>query len=337
MLQLVVDGARGPVLERQDPPQPAPGQVLVRSHYSLVSPGTERHYVARCMRENTRLRPGYCVAGTVAALGAGVGGMAPGTPVIAMGWEYATHAEYVVVPCRLVVPVPAGCSLQDAVFATLMATAVHSADRGALMEEDRVLVIGAGLLGRLMAEVAQATAAQVVITDRHPRGAQAQQRIPFVQSDAMLSSPQAWAGQFTKVFICIQGDASDWLKVLPSMMKARGNGVQRPRIVGVGRYTAQVSFSVEMGNLDMVFAARCGEGYRDDDYVHGHGDACPLPGEASVERNLARALELIATQRVQVAQLVAECIPLERLPAFYVDADPHGSQLSVLVRYDEAA
>lgn len=315
-------------------PTAGPDQVLVRTRYSLVSAGTERHYIAQCRAHDTRLRLGYCIAGHVHAPSAALPALAPGAPVIGMGWGYACHAEYVVMPWRLVQPVPAACPLSCAVFANLLATAVHSADRAALRPQDRILVIGAGLLGRLVAETALSVCGDVTLTDQLPERCKVPARFTTVPSAAMLEAPAGWSGRFTKAFICIHGDATDWMSALPLMMAPRGNGTERARIIAVGRYVANMTFSVELGNLDIVIAARCGEGYRDDRYVHGAIDLTPLPGEHTVDANMARALALISEQRVDVSDLLGAPIALAALPDFYNSIGAGTSAPSTLVHYE---
>ena len=130
-------------LEAGDVPLPAvgPGDVLIRSHYSFVSVGTEKmkvtqarmnlaekarerpdqvRQVIQTLREqglgatlrkvNERLRSpvtlGYSCAGTVAQVGARVDEFRAGDRVAAIGEGLATHAEYNAVPRNLVVAVP---------------------------------------------------------------------------------------------------------------------------------------------------------------------------------------------------------------------------------------
>jgi threonine dehydrogenase-like Zn-dependent dehydrogenase len=332
MLRLLVDGRRGPRLEEVETPPCLAGQVLIRTVCSLVSPGTERHYVSRCRETDEQLRLGYCVAGVVEQVGEGVTSVAPGERVIGMGWSYACHAECVAVPQRLVCKVPDFCELDDAVFANLLATAVHAVDRASLTTGDRVLVVGAGLVGSLVAEVCSNITRDVMLTDQHAREVPGRKH-PFELASAMTAHPEPWAERFTKAFVCISGEATAWMKVLPGMLSARGNEQHRPRVIGVGRYTAQMTFSVEMGNLDVVFAARCGEGYRNERYVHGDLALAPLPGEASVDANLRRSLELIANERIHVRHLVGRRIGLAELPAFYELAYSPERGLSAIVRY----
>jgi len=303
MKQLMVDGANGPIVEELQLRPLDANQVLIKNSFSLISAGTELHYIDQCRETNQRLKLGYCVAGIVESCGENVTSVLAGQAVIAMGWEYACHAEYVQVPCKLVLPVPKGLDLQQALMANLLATAVHACDRGMLEKEDKVLVVGAGLVGRLVAAYAQTISDNVVITDHFDARLDSIKNIATDTCDALLSPSSKSLQAFTKAFICIKGDATQWIQQLPRLMRNRGNENHRPRIIGVGRFTANVNFSVEMGNIDIVFSARCGEGYRDDDHVHGIDVKKALPGEATVECNLKRALTSIQNGKIDLSDL----------------------------------
>jgi threonine dehydrogenase-like Zn-dependent dehydrogenase len=276
---------------------------------------------------------GYCAVGYVERLGDGVTGLEAGQAVIAMGWEYAVHAEYINVPWKLVVKVAEGTDLRCALFANLMATSMHALDRAELLGSDRALVIGAGLVGRLTAMAARAVTSNVWITDTDS----SRLSIPATEKVEVTPSPLVNQGEhaypYTKAFICSRGDATELLQTLVHLLDPRGNGVHRPRIVGVGRYSAKVEFSVEQGNLDMVYVARCGEGYRNDDYVHGRLALQPLPGEHTVDQNLQRALDLIVDGKVDPSTLISRVVPLGDALDVYRELEHDSSLLGVLIEY----
>ncbi|MFE0646060.1 hypothetical protein ACFW2Y_31330, partial [Streptomyces sp. NPDC058877] len=94
----------------------------------------------------------------------------------------------------------------------------------------------------------------------------------------------------------------------------------RPRLVGVGRFSARIDFSVELGNLDVRYAARCGAGYRDPSYARGLTGVTPAAGEHTVTENLQRALDLVASGAITPAAM--------KLPRFTLDeADEAYTQL----------
>lgn len=333
MKQLLVNGSLGPCIEQVEMPIISERQVLVKNLHSLVSTGTERHYVEQCQVSDRRLRLGYCGVGEVVATGALVEHVHVGQLVIAMGWEYAVHAEYLVMPMRLVQPIPPGMACERALFANIMATAVHATDRASLLVSDHVLVIGAGLVGQMVAEVSRQTASSVLLTDIDAVKATSNPNIQGIESWQLLAKRHLYQGEFTKAFICISGQADEWLDALPGLLNPRGNGLHRPRIIGVGRYKAQVSFSVDLGNIDLMYSARCGEGYRNDDYVHGILDIEPLPGEATVDKNLQRSLEVLQRSDIALEQLISRRLTLSQLPALYNELKQPNSMLSVIVDY----
>ncbi|MEV4640384.1 zinc-binding alcohol dehydrogenase [Actinoplanes sp. NPDC049548] len=309
---LIADGTHGlravPVQDRR----PAAGQLLIATECSLISPGTELHYLDRGLRTGERHPLGYCAAGTVLEAGPAVPGFRPGDRVIAMGWGHAVHADRILVPYRLCRPVPRGVDLTDAVLANLAATAVHAADRSGLRRGDDVLVVGAGLIGQLVAQVAAERAAHVTLVDTRPDRLRSAAALGFtVHTAAALAAGELTGGAppvgERRAFLCLSGEASESVTAAARWATAAGG---RPVLVGVGRFRATVDFSVELGNLDVRYAARCGTGYRDDEYAHGRRDLDPPPGEATVETNLQRALDLIAAGWIRPARMALETMPV---------------------------
>lgn len=336
MKQLVFDGKNGPIVEDCLLNKLNENQVLIETTYSLISPGTECHYIDQCKKTGQRLRPGYCVVGTIRELGTNVNTLIVGQKVIAMGWEYACHAEYVHVPYKLVVPIPDGMDLQAALLANLLATAVHACDRADLKQNDKVLIIGAGLVGRLVAAYSKSITQDITVTDQQNIRLDILDEFKTVTCNELLSENSVHTQTFSKAFICINGDATDWMKTLPRLLRYRGNEAQRPRIIGVGRFTANMNFSVEMGNIDILFAARCGEGYRNDEHVHGIVSQQSLPGESTVEVNLLRALTAIHERRVNVHNLISKTTSFADATKIYGALKNMPECMGVMINYRDS-
>src|SRR6188472_3959712 len=136
------------------PPACAPGGVLIRSIYSLISTGTELMKVGEAklsMLGKVRARPdqvrkvldtvtqqgpqaafkkvmnqldsytplGYSLCGIVVEVGDGVTGFAVGDRVACAGNQYALHAELNWVPVNLCALVPEGVDPRHAAFTTV--------------------------------------------------------------------------------------------------------------------------------------------------------------------------------------------------------------------------
>src|SRR3954451_11001882 len=161
MRQLVQDLRSGDVSLIDAPdPQVRAGHVVVRTTWSLISPGTEqsitrtasrsllgkaldrpdqvRKVVEKAMTDgvgaalaavNARLddamTPGYSSAGVVEDVGAGVADLRPGDRGAGVGATLACHAERVVMPAPLCIRLSAGLEDRWASFAALGAIAGH--------------------------------------------------------------------------------------------------------------------------------------------------------------------------------------------------------------------
>ncbi|AQT11593.1 oxidoreductase domain-containing protein [Pseudomonas protegens] len=287
---LTACGADGVITVHEPLAALAATEVQVAVDYSMVSPGTERHYLQQVRETGEQLPLGYCAAGVVSAVGPQVEGVQPGDRVVAMGWKIATHSNWIQVPQRLVCKVPPPLTQDQAILATLGATAVHAVDRAQLQAGEQILVVGMGLVGKMLSLVAACHGARIWVADLNP--AAIDPGLP-VQVLDLLAEPGAMAGQFTRIFLCIDADISALFPRLLALLNPQGNGAGRSRLVNVGRVSLTLELSPQMGNIDIINVSRCGNGYRDDAYHHGRKSVqCPA-GEATVERNIARCLDYL--------------------------------------------
>jgi polar amino acid transport system substrate-binding protein len=201
MKQLVQDFKTGDIkLVDVPPPVTAPGCVLVRNAFSLVSAGTEKATVAMAQASlvgKARLRPdlakqvlgtlkregigatlrkvqsrldqwkqlGYSSAGTILEVGEGVSGFAVGDRVACAGQDFASHAEVVLIPQNLCTRLPEGVALKHAAFSTLGAIALQGVRQADARVGEVVAVIGLGLVGQLTAQILKAAGCVVLGID----------------------------------------------------------------------------------------------------------------------------------------------------------------------------
>lgn len=173
-----------------DTPQAGPGDVLVAVGATGICAGDMYMYKGINPYARYPVVGGHEIAGTVAAVGAGVGGLQPGDrvvvePFIGCGRCYPCRvgkqnccaelqiigvhrpggfAEYVAAPARNIHPIPPDLSLAFASFAEPVAISVQACRRGEVGAE-LVLILGCGPIGLALIEVAIARGARVVATD----------------------------------------------------------------------------------------------------------------------------------------------------------------------------
>jgi L-iditol 2-dehydrogenase len=192
MLQAVMT-APGKIDIRDVPrPEPAADEVLIQIKRIGVC-GSDIH-VFHGLHPYTSypVVQGHEVAGIVAATGADVTGFAPGDKVVfmpqvtcgvcypcrhgmyhicdqlkVMGFQTNGAAqELFPVPAEMVLKVPDSISLDQAAMIEPVSVAVHALSRVGSVEGQKVVVLGAGTIGNLVAQVARASgAAAVMITD----------------------------------------------------------------------------------------------------------------------------------------------------------------------------
>jgi threonine dehydrogenase-like Zn-dependent dehydrogenase len=140
---------------------PGPGQVLVRTLFSGISRGTERLVfqgaVGRSEWERMRgpwmegafpfpVKYGYCAAGIVEE------GPRPlqGQTVFCLH----PHQDVFIVPAAATTPIPAGVPARRATLAANMETALNAVWDSGAGAGDRIVVVGAGIVGLLVTAIA---------------------------------------------------------------------------------------------------------------------------------------------------------------------------------------
>ena len=158
------------VLEDAPIPSPGPGEVLVKVHSAAVnwSDTMRRRNDVYPFPSPLPFTPGGEVAGLVEALGHGVEGPPPGTPVFGLaGPDGSTgYAQYAVCDAQRVVPIPPG--VDEDVAATALVAGVTSLlmleQTGRLQPGESVLVpAAAGGVGSYAVQVAKLLGAGSVI------------------------------------------------------------------------------------------------------------------------------------------------------------------------------
>jgi len=181
-------------IQFRDVPVPAlgEGQVLVRMKRIGVC-GSDIHvFHGKHPYTSYPVVQGHEVSGVVEKLAPGVGGLSPGDPVtfqpqVTCGKCYpCTHGSYHIcdslkvmgfqttgaaselfaVDAAKVLRLPPGMSLEHGAMMEPLAVAMHALARGGGASGKKVLVLGAGPIGNLVAQAARGTgAADVILTD----------------------------------------------------------------------------------------------------------------------------------------------------------------------------
>lgn len=134
-------------------PPAGPGQVLVRTHFSLVSPGTERASLLELplVMGSFPKGAGYTASGTVLEVGDGVTSLHAGDRVTCV----SGHATHAVVSEEKVLRLPGGVPLEDAAWVNLAVMALLGPRLARIEVGEAVLIIGLGPMGQLAAQMSR--------------------------------------------------------------------------------------------------------------------------------------------------------------------------------------
>ncbi len=328
---LMIDGlGRGLVVER-DTPEPRPGYVLVRTHASMFSQGTQLaaafHY-RRDPRPDIEPRPlGYQCAGEIVALGEGVTTRAVGQRVACMSGGPdrppgvgAYHADYVAVAVNLTAPIPDNVSYAEAASAHLGATAMHAIRRAQVTLCEDVLVVGLGVVGQFCVRFAALSGARVVGWDLFAlRRAAAERGGATLTIDPAAADPIPPTREFTLgrgldcALIAFGGDSDEVFQQVVDCMKVSPDTHEMGRVVIVGGFAFHHRWAASLGNLDVRSAARTGPGFLDRQYEEGAGYP-PVFVQWSTQRNLHECLRLMSEGRLAVSEFTSHVFPMSDAP-----------------------
>jgi len=370
MKQLIQSLQTGETILAEVPrPQVRKGHVLIRTHRTLVSLGTERMLVEfgkSNLIEKARQQPdkvkmvfdkvktdgllptleavftklgeplplGYCNAGEVLEVGEGVTGFKPGDRVASNG----PHAEFVCVPKNLVARVPDDVSYAEAAFTVIGAIGLQGIRLAAPTLGETVVVSGLGLIGLITAELLLANGCRVVGFDFDAHKVRLAREKGVEAFDLSVGTDPVQA-----VLGLTDGIGADAVLVTAS---AKGDEViaqaarmsrKRGRIVLVGVVGLHLN-RADFYEKELSFQVSCsyGPGRYDDDYEK-RGHDYPLPFVRWTEnRNFQTVLGAIAAGRLDVKRLVTEEVPLDAYGNIYGDLGGK-SAIASLLTYEGAA
>jgi threonine dehydrogenase-like Zn-dependent dehydrogenase len=289
-----------------------PWEVAVRTHCTVISPGTELARLQGKLVFDTDEPPafpmttvGYANIGTVLAAGERTG-VRPGDRVYTM----ANHATVARVDMRemLCVPVPAEIDDEDAVFCRLAVVSMTTLQTTTARGGDRAGVLGLGLIGNLAAQVLQIAGMQVDGFDLSAR----RRDIAVASGLRSVHGPEAF-GDFEQAHrLVIEATGSARAQVTAVEMTAPGG-----EIVMIGAPWGGDANSVPSSKLTRLIFYRFLTLRSGSEWEIPRQPQAQPPGIWSHQTNTATALGWIADGRLQVRPLVTHRIRPEEVPAAY--------------------
>lgn len=363
MKQIIQDLKSGEtILEDVPTPKVRTGHVLIKTHRTLVSLGTEKmlvtfgksNYIQKARQQPEKvkqvlqkiksdgLRPtldavfrklgeplplGYCNAGEVVAVGRGVTDFSVGDRVVSNG----NHAEVVCIPENLVAKIPDNVSYEEAAFTVIGAIGLQGIRLINPTFGETVVVTGLGLIGLMAAQILKANGCNVIGLDFD------QQKINLAKSWGIKAYNGAGADVVKIVESETNGIGADAVLITAStktndvISQAAQMSRQRGRIVLVGVIGLDIQRS-DFYEKELTFQVSCsyGPGRYDTNY-EDKGKDYPIAFVRWTEnRNFQAILNGISQGSLQVSPLITERIALDNYQEIYGDMGKKGSIASIL-------
>lgn len=365
MQQIIQDLKTGDtILEEVPVPRVGAGKVLIKTHRSLVSLGTEKMLVSfgqANLLDKVRQQPervkevinkmktdgiqptleavfrklgtplplGYSQAGEVVEVGKGVTEFKVGDRVVSNG----NHAEYVAVAKNLAAKIPEGVSYEEASFTVVGAIGLQGIRLVQPTLGETVAVIGLGLIGLITCQLLKANGCKVVGFDLDEDKLKRAESYGITAVNSGKQDPVRFMEDFTDqigadaVIITASTKSNEVIKQAANMSRKRG------RIVLVGVIGLDID-RADFYEKELSFQVSCsyGPGRYDEDYEQ-HGNDYPLPFVRWTEkRNFEAVLEAIQNGSLDVQSLITERVKLEDYLEIYGDMGK-GNSIASIIEY----
>ncbi|MBD3174527.1 MAG: zinc-binding dehydrogenase [Armatimonadia bacterium] len=288
------DGSREKLLvdNWEDPPPIAGDLIKTKTLYSGITNGTERNdLMGGNYAKPDEMLPatwGYQNVGEVVEVGPDVTKVAVGDVV----YSSADHTEYAVFPQEwLYVKLPPTVDPTHAALFGMASVAMRTCRHADIRMGERVLVVGAGFIGQLAAQIAANMGGRAAICDLDPGRLTKAMEIGAAE-EAIDVSGDAWDDRVPEAAFQVVIDVAGAPGLEDKMIRAAGH---RGRIMLIaGRFEVKYTFNEGQGR-EITFKQ------------NSHFDVTDL-------ENLCR---LVATERIVIGPLLRDVLPLDRAKETY--------------------
>lgn len=365
MKQLIQDLKSGDtILEEVPTPRVGAGRILIKTHRSLVSLGTERMLVsfghanflqkARQQPERVKdvinkmktdgIKPtveavfrklgtplplGYSQAGEVIAVGKGVSDFQIGDRVMSNG----NHAEVVAVPVNLAAKIPDNVSYEEAAFTVVSSIGLQGIRLVKPTFGETVVVIGLGLIGLIAIQLLKANGCKVIGFDLDEKKLEIARSYGITAINSGKQDPVKYIKEITDnvcadaVLITASTKSDAVIKQAANMSRKRG------RIVLVGVIGLNID-RADFYEKELTFqvSSSYGPGRYDEEYEQ-KGNDYPIGFVRWTEkRNFEAILHAISAGQLDVKSLITERLPLHDYMKIYGDME-NADSIACLLEY----
>lgn len=367
MKQILQDLAKGSTYVTQSPtPNIARGQLIINTHTTLISAGTERmlvgfgkaSYIEKARQQPEKVKMvlnkvktdglfstfdavrsklaqplplGYCHVGVVAEIGSDVDGFKLGDRVVSNG----PHADIVKVAKNLCARIPDNVDDESATFTVLASIGLQGIRLAQPTLGEAFVVIGVGLIGLLTVQLLKAHGCRVLAIDFDDQKLElAQQFGAEICNLGQGEDPVAAGMAFSRghgvdaVIIMASTSSNDPVTQAALMSRKRG------RIILVG-VTGLALNRADFYEKELSFQVSCsyGPGRYEPDYENKGMDYPIGFVRWTEQRNFEAVLDMMASNQLNVKPLITHRYAFEEAERAYKTLTEEKAALGIVLHY----
>ncbi|HIJ83485.1 MAG: putative zinc-binding dehydrogenase [Magnetococcales bacterium] len=287
---------------------------------------------------DTPVSLGYSSCGEVIAVGSEVKVLKVGDCVVCAGEISAAHAQLVTTPQNLCAVVPWGVKPQEATYAPVGAIGLQAVRLAGIELGQRIAVIGLGLIGQLIVQLAQSSGADVFGIEIDPSKLELAKKMGMRAGVNQLTDPvAAMANDFTDglgmdaVIVAAASDQEKTLDLAGSICREKGRVV----LLGAGDIHAP-RLHYYQKEINLVVSRAFGPGSYDSNYIADSQDYPPGYVRWTAQRNMQTFLHLLGQKKINLEGITTHTFPLERAAEAYDMINTNSSPyVGIILTYDD--
>lgn len=317
----------------KDKPVVTPRYLLIKTQHSAISPGTEAGLIEAS--EDRQINLGYSAVGVVEECGENTSNFQVGDLVACYGAPYVEHAEYLLVPVTLCVKVPENVDPKAAALGGIGAIAIHALRVPKIEFGETVVVVGLGLLGQMIAKIADAAACEVLAYDLSEERARMLQAETGIQSFTNREDLEAAIKERTDdqgvdaVLLCPGGKRSPLTGQSLQWIRKQG------KVVIVGDIEPDFPRNLMFAKEAQILISRAGGPGRYDPIYEKQAIDYPFGYVRWTEgRNVAEYLRLVSRNKINVEAFITDEVDFAQVAKAYDELlDKDSTTLTKIINF----
>lgn len=280
---------------------------------------------------------GYSLSGIVVETGSNVNTLKVGDKVACGGGNYATHSEFNYIPENLCVRLKENTNMKYASMATIGAIAIQGLRQANLQFGETIGIIGMGLIGQLMLQIANASGFKVLAIDIDRERVElalkhnAAKGAIFGEDNLKEISLEMTDGfGLDAIFLASSTKSNGPVEIIPEIIRDRG------RVVDIGITSLDIPWQPYYDKELNIFMSRSYGPGRYDPLYEEHSVDYPISYVRFTEqRNMKTFIDLVETGKMDLDYIISEEIDFKESDKFYNNlTNEKNKYLSVVFKYE---